>query len=92
MFCTAPAGIVRRGLSLLSAKGKTMDALTFLRQDHKSVLGMLEVLEDAPSLEAIGIDVRDVFLTLENEGVEKFKGAWSKLLEATEQQLSYSSK
>jgi hemerythrin-like domain-containing protein len=26
-----------------------MDALTFLRQDHKSVLGMLEVLEDAPS-------------------------------------------
>jgi hemerythrin-like domain-containing protein len=25
-----------------------MDALTFLRQDHKSVLGMLEVLEDAP--------------------------------------------
>jgi hemerythrin-like domain-containing protein len=26
-----------------------MDALTFLRQDHKSVLGMLEVLEEAPS-------------------------------------------
>ena len=26
-----------------------MDAITFLRQDHKSVLGMLEVLEDAPS-------------------------------------------
>jgi hemerythrin-like domain-containing protein len=25
-----------------------MDALTFLRQDHKSVLGMLEVLDDAP--------------------------------------------
>jgi hemerythrin-like domain-containing protein len=25
-----------------------MDALTFLRQDHKSVLGMFEVLEDAP--------------------------------------------
>lgn len=25
-----------------------MDALTFLRQDHKSVLGMLEVLADAP--------------------------------------------
>jgi transaldolase len=44
------------------------------------------------ALEAIGIDVRDVFLTLENEGVEKFKGAWSKLLGATEQQLSSSSK
>lgn len=26
-----------------------MDALTFLRQDHKSVLGMLEVMADAPS-------------------------------------------
>jgi hemerythrin-like domain-containing protein len=26
-----------------------MDALTFLRQDHKSVLGMLEVLNDAPT-------------------------------------------
>ncbi|MGY4648619.1 hemerythrin domain-containing protein [Mycobacterium sp. URHB0021] len=26
-----------------------MDALTFLRQDHKSVLGMLEVLNDAPA-------------------------------------------
>ncbi|MCV7399151.1 hemerythrin domain-containing protein [Mycobacterium fragae] len=26
-----------------------MDALTFLRQDHKSVLGMLEVLDSAPS-------------------------------------------
>jgi hemerythrin-like domain-containing protein len=26
-----------------------MDALTFLRQDHKSVLGMLEVLDDAPT-------------------------------------------
>jgi hemerythrin-like domain-containing protein len=26
-----------------------MDALTFLREDHKSVLGMLEVLDDAPS-------------------------------------------
>ncbi|HEY2087833.1 MAG TPA: hemerythrin domain-containing protein [Mycobacterium sp.] len=26
-----------------------MDALAFLRQDHKSVLGMLEVLDEAPS-------------------------------------------
>ncbi|BBY22138.1 hypothetical protein MSTO_23430 [Mycobacterium stomatepiae] len=26
-----------------------MDALTFLRQDHKSVLGMFEVLDGAPS-------------------------------------------
>ena len=26
-----------------------MDALTFLRDDHKSVLGMLEVLDGAPT-------------------------------------------
>jgi hemerythrin-like domain-containing protein len=29
-------------------KGNDMDALTFLREDHKSVLGMLEVLDGAP--------------------------------------------
>ncbi|HEX2214067.1 MAG TPA: hemerythrin domain-containing protein, partial [Mycobacterium sp.] len=32
-----------------------MDALTFLRDDHKSVLGMLEVLDGAPS--GTGADV-----------------------------------
>jgi hemerythrin-like domain-containing protein len=31
-----------------------MDALTFLRQDHKSVLGMLEVLDGAPSENGAG--------------------------------------
>ena len=39
------------------------------------------------SLDAIGIDVRDVFMKLEDEGVEKFKDAWSKLLKATQEQL-----
>lgn len=29
--------------------GNSLDALTFLRQDHKSVLGMLEMLHEAPS-------------------------------------------
>jgi hemerythrin-like domain-containing protein len=33
----------------IEPKGKHMDALTFLRQDHKSVLGMFEVLDGAPS-------------------------------------------
>jgi hemerythrin-like domain-containing protein len=33
----------------IMGKEKAMDALTFLRQDHKSVLGMLEVLDEAPS-------------------------------------------
>src|ERR1700760_3999976 len=31
-----------------SRKRNTMDALTFLRADHQSVLGMLEVLDGAP--------------------------------------------
>ena len=44
------------------------------------------------SLDAIGIDVSDVFLTLEDEGVEKFKDAWSKLLKATQEQLDTASK
>lgn len=44
------------------------------------------------SLEAVGIDLRDVFLTLENDGVDKFKDAWSKLLKATQQQLDKASK
>jgi len=33
----------------MHGKDSNMDALTFLRQDHKSVLGMFEVLADAPS-------------------------------------------
>jgi transaldolase len=38
-------------------------------------------------LEAVGIDLRDVFLTLEKEGVEKFEASWQELLEATQEQL-----
>jgi hemerythrin-like domain-containing protein len=34
--------------TLNGLKGIEMDALTFLREDHKSVLGMLEVLDGAP--------------------------------------------
>ncbi len=55
-------------------------------------LKTLVVHEQCASLDAIGIDLRDVFLTLENEGVEKFKDAWSKLLKATQQQLDTASK
>jgi transaldolase len=39
------------------------------------------------ALDAVGIDVRDVFLMLENDGVEKFKKSWEELLEATQNQL-----
>jgi transaldolase len=38
-------------------------------------------------LEAIGIDLTDVFLVLENEGVEKFEKSWQELIDATQGQL-----
>jgi transaldolase len=38
-------------------------------------------------LETVGIDLRDVFLVLENEGVEKFQTSWHELLEATNAEL-----
>ena len=43
-------------------------------------------------LEAVGIDLRDVFLVLENEGVEKFEKSWQELLEATQGQLDAAAK
>ncbi|MEJ3654931.1 transaldolase [Actinomycetes bacterium KLBMP 9759] len=36
---------------------------------------------------AAGVDLDDVFLTLENEGVEKFEKSWSELLETVQGQL-----
>ena len=38
-------------------------------------------------LSAIGVDLTDVFLVLENEGVDKFEKSWGELLEATQGQL-----
>ena len=43
-------------------------------------------------LEAVGIDLTDVFLVLENEGVEKFVESWSELLEETQKQLGSAAK
>ena len=39
------------------------------------------------ALAAAGIDVTDVFVTLENEGVEKFEKSWEELLESVDGQL-----
>jgi transaldolase len=39
-------------------------------------------------LERVGVDIRDVFLTLENEGVEKFEKSWDELLQSVEGQLN----
>jgi transaldolase len=44
------------------------------------------------NLDAIGIDLTDVFLVLENEGVEKFEASWKELLDATQAQLQDKSK
>jgi len=38
-------------------------------------------------LVAVGIDLTDVFIVLENEGVEKFEKSWQELLDATQAQL-----
>ena len=68
---------------------KTMDAVA----DHGVVTGnTLSGTADAAQevfdeLEAIGIDLADVFIVLEDEGVEKFEKSWHELLEATQGQL-----
>ncbi|EHB50541.1 Transaldolase [Mycolicibacterium rhodesiae JS60] len=43
-------------------------------------------------LEAVGIDLTDVFLVLENEGVDKFEKSWQELLDATQEQLDAATK
>ena len=68
---------------------KTMDAVA----DHGEVTGdtvtgrAAESQEIFDQLEAVGIDLTDVFLALENEGVEKFEKSWQELMEATQGQL-----
>jgi transaldolase len=44
------------------------------------------------SLAAAGIDLPDVFVVLEDEGVEKFVDSWKQLLSETQNQLSSASK
>ena len=54
-----------------------MDALTFLREDHKSVLGMLEVLDGAPTgsgAQASGLDTMVTNLVIaesQHEAIEE---------------------
>jgi transaldolase len=68
---------------------KTIDAVA----DHGVIAGdtvtgrSAEAQEVFDKLDAIGIDLRDVFLVLENEGVEKFEASWNELLEETQAQL-----
>jgi transaldolase len=47
----------------------------------------VESQEVFDKLTAVGIDLTDVFVVLENEGVDKFEVSWNELLEATAEQL-----
>lgn len=73
---------------------KTLDAVA----DHGVVTGdTISGTYDAAQavfdkLEAIGIDLTDVFLVLENEGVDKFEKSWQELLDATQGQLDAAKK
>jgi len=68
---------------------KTMDAVA----DHGVISG--DTVSDTSAaaqqvfdaLEGVGIDVTDVFLTLENEGVQKFEASWSELADTVRGQL-----
>jgi transaldolase len=67
----------------------TLDAVT----EHSEIRGDTvtgkagEAQELFDALERVGIDISDVFVTLENEGVEKFEKSWEELLESVAGQL-----
>ena len=73
---------------------KTIDAVA----DHGEIKGdtvsgtASAAQEVFDKLEAVGIDVTDVFKVLEDEGVKKFVESWTELLEETQKQLSSSDK
>ena len=73
---------------------KTMDAVA----DHgvitgDTVTGTAEAAQAIfDKLDAVGIDLPDVFMVLEDEGVEKFEKSWHELLEATQDQLDAAEK
>ncbi len=68
---------------------KTMDAVA----DHGVISGdtvsdtSVEAQQVFDALEAVGLDLTDLFLTLENEGVQKFEASWSELAETVQGQL-----
>ena len=73
---------------------KTIDAVA----DHGNVTGdtvsgtAAEAQGVFDKLSSIGVDLTDVFLVLENEGVEKFVESWTELLTETQKQLSSADK
>src|ERR1700742_2898564 len=73
---------------------KTIDAVA----DHGEVKGDTVSGTGAAAqqifdkLSAVGIDLPDVFVVLENEGVEKFVDSWTELLDETQKQLGSAAK
>lgn len=73
---------------------KTIDAVA----DHGVVTGdtitgtAAAAQEVFDKVSAIGVDLTDVFLVLENEGVEKFIASWTDLLNETQKQLGSADK
>jgi transaldolase len=73
---------------------KTLDAVA----DHGVISGNT-ITGTAPAaqgvfdkLAAVGVDLTDVFVVLENEGVEKFVDSWTELQEETQKQLDSAAK
>jgi transaldolase len=68
---------------------KTMDAFA----DHGEVKGDVvtgkgaEAATTFESLRSVGVDLDDVFLVLETEGVEKFKASWIELVDTVKGQI-----
>jgi transaldolase len=68
---------------------KTLDAVA----DHAVITGdtvtgtAAAAQEVFDKLTAVGIDLRDVFVVLEDEGVYKFEKSWYELAEATQSEL-----
>ena len=73
-----------------TAPEKTIDAV----RDHGVIRGNTiegtygQASSVFSALEALGIDLTDVFDVLEKEGVEKFIQAWNELLESTAEELA----
>lgn len=73
---------------------KTIEAVA----DHgvitgDTVTGTAEAAQAAfDQLAAVGIDLPDVFVVLEDEGVQKFETSWNELLKATQAQLDSAAK
>ncbi len=73
---------------------KTLEAVA----DHGEVHGDAVTGKEAAAkkvfddLTAVGIDLPDVFVTLETEGVDKFIKSWQELLDATNEQLRAANK